>query len=86
MRERRRPSRKKTAKNSGFSTTTLMDCMAEMPPAGERRPRALMMKAEKAKKIPATRLAPRADRNVSANIKRSIPLVALPEVRRLSRN
>jgi hypothetical protein len=64
-----------------------MDCMAEMPPAGERRPRALMMKAEKAKKIPATRPAPRADRNVSANIKRSIAIPrSPPEVRRLFRN
>src|SRR4029453_18896084 len=69
---------KKTKKNTGFNTATLMDCMAEMPPSGGRRFRADMMKAEKAKKIPATSPAPSAAASVRPDINSSIASEVLP--------
>src|SRR4029077_5134409 len=60
---------KKVPRNSGFSTETLTDCMAETPDAGEMRPSAAMTHAEKARKKPAMRPEPSAARNVKANIK-----------------
>src|SRR5262245_43129439 len=63
---------KKAKKNTGFSTVMLIDCMAEMPPSGGRRFSAAMMKAEKAKKIPATSPAPSAAASVRPDIRSSI--------------
>src|SRR5262245_4167139 len=69
---------KNSKKNTGFNTVTLMDCMAEMPPSGGRRPSALTMKAEKAKKIPATSPAPSAAASVRPNINLSMASPVLP--------
>src|SRR5262245_64610438 len=69
---------KNTKKNTGFSTATLIDCMAEVPPSGGRRPRVVMMKAEKAKKIPATSPAPSAAASVRPNITSSMASQVLP--------
>src|SRR5215510_14865507 len=69
---------KKAKKNTGFSTVTLIDCMAEMPPSGGRRFSAAMMKAEKAKKIPATSPAPSAAASVKPDIRSPIASQVLP--------
>jgi hypothetical protein len=49
-------------------TATLMDCIAAIAWAGERRANAFMTKVENAKKIPATTAEPSADRNVRRKI------------------
>lgn len=58
--------------NSGLITTTLMDCMAAIPCAGDKRVRAFIMKTENAKKTPAINPQPRADTSVRAVSKFSI--------------
>src|SRR6476646_11902695 len=69
---------KKIPRNTGFSTTTLTDCMAEMPDAGGMRPRAAMTHAEKARKKPPMRPEPSAARNVKANNKDPIAAFLAP--------
>ena len=49
-----------TDRKTGLITTTLIDCIAEMPAACGRRPSAPMTKVENAKKIPATSPEPSA--------------------------
>src|SRR5918994_4888490 len=52
---------------TGVTAATFMACMAAMPCWAGRRARALITKAEKAKKTPAITPHPRAATNVSAN-------------------
>ena len=70
---RQRPAvPRKTVKNTGFSTATLIDCIAAMPPAGGRRPSAVITKVEKTKNRPPIRPEPSAERNVTTDSRRSI--------------
>ena len=66
-----------TPRNSGFSTTTLMDCIAAIPAAGAMRPSAFITKVEKAKKAPPTRPEPSAERKVSAKIRRAMARLSI---------
>src|SRR5262249_44704843 len=70
-----RPSKavpKNRVKNTGLRIVRLIDCMAAMPVAAGRRPKACMMKAEKAKNSPAIMPAPRAAR-ITNNCIRPFP-------------
>ena len=58
---------KKTARNSGLSTVTLIVCMAAIPLDAGIRKSAFMTKFEKAKKMPPTSAHPSAAANVIAN-------------------
>src|SRR6476659_182014 len=73
---------KKVPRNTGLSTTTLTDCMPEMPDAGGIRPSAAMTHAEKARKKPAMRPEPSAARNVKANNKDPIAAFLAPDATR----
>src|SRR4030095_9438582 len=63
---------KKTAKNAGLITATLMDCMAAIPCAGEKRASAFITDAEKAKNTPPISPQPSPDANVRMEINLSI--------------
>jgi hypothetical protein len=54
----------KTVKNHGLITVTLISCIAAMPCSGCRRPSAFMMNVENAKKMPATKALPRAEKRI----------------------
>jgi len=56
------PVPKKAVKNHGFSTVTLIACIARMPSPGLRRANACITNVENVKKMPATRPVPRMDR------------------------
>src|SRR5262245_20890579 len=59
------PVPKSANMNKGVIAATLMDCMAAMPWAAGRRPRAGMTNVEKAKKTPPTRPHPSAAAKVT---------------------
>ena len=63
---------KKKAKNKGLITAMLMDCIATIPCAGERRANAFITNAEKAKNTPPISPQPSPDRNVRMEISLSI--------------
>jgi len=63
---------KKASMNPGLTTVTLMDCMAAIPCAGERRASAFITNAEKAKNTPPITPQPSPDENVRMEINLSI--------------